>query len=348
MIDFSKHMISDSLTIKEALIKLNEIDSSLTLFVTEKYKYVVGTLTDGDVRRGLIKGLHLNDPVKKFMNTEFFSLPDDKICPSKIREIKMNGIKLLPVLDSKRRIKKVIDFTKVKTLLPLDAVLMAGGRGERLRPLTDTTPKPMLKIGEKPIIEHNIDHIRRYGITDFFLTVRYLSQIIEEYCGDGSSKDIIIQYVHENEPLGTMGSISLIRSFIHRDVLVMNADLFTNIDIEDFYLTYMDQKADMAIATVPYIVDVPYAVLELNKEQVEGFKEKPTYTYQSNAGIYLINRDLFKAIPVSKKFNATDFIQALIESGRKIIHYPIMGYWIDIGKSEDYQKVQEIVKHLHQ
>ena len=126
----------------------------------------------------------------------------------------------------------------------------------------------------------------------------------------------------------------------------MNADLFTNIDLEDFYQDFMDQDADLSIATVPYTVDVPYAVLNLNENHVKGFREKPTYTNHSNAGIYLIKRELLKTIPVQKSYNATDFIQALIDSGKKVVRFPIIGYWIDIGKPEDFQKVQEIAKHI--
>jgi NDP-sugar pyrophosphorylase family protein len=152
--------------------------------------------------------------------------------------------------------------------------------------------------------------------------------------------------VYENEPLGTIGSVSLINDFRHENILVMNADLFTNIDLEDFYQDFVDQQADMSIATVPYTVDVPYAVLNLNENNVKGFREKPTYTYHSNAGIYLIKRELLKTIPVQKSYNATDFIQALIDTGKKVVRFPIIGYWIDIGKPEDFQKVQEIAKHI--
>lgn len=266
--------------------------------------------------------------------------------PDNIRQIKKKGIRLLPVLDKEGKIKRIIDFSQVKTVLPVDAVLMAGGRGERLRPLTDEVPKPLLKVGEKPIIEHNIDHLRYFGIKNFYLTIRYLADKIEKHCGNGNNKDISIQYLREKEPLGTIGAVSMIKKFAHDHVLIMNADLFTDIDLEDFYQDFLEKDADLSIATSPYNVDVPYAVLNLDQDVVKGFREKPSYTYHSNAGIYLIKRELLKTIPVNKSFNATDFIQALIDSGKKVIRYPIIGYWIDIGKPEDYQKVQEITKHI--
>ena len=346
MVDLSKHIIEGKADIKEAFKKLNEVPSSLTLFVTDSNDRMVGTLTDGDIRRGFLKGLELTDFVEKFMSASFYFLNDAEVVPARIRQIKEKGIKLLPLLDKEGKIRGIIDFKKVKTLLPVDTVLMAGGRGERLRPLTDNIPKPLLKVGEKPILEHNIDHLRKFGIHDFYLTLRYKAEMIEDYFGNGSQKDIQIHYLHETEPLGTIGSVSLINDFRHKNILVMNADLFTNIDLEDFFQDFVDQQADMSIATVPYSVDVPYAVLNMNENNVKGFHEKPTYTYHSNAGIYLIKRELLKTIPAHKSYNATDLIQALIDGGKKVVRFPIIGYWIDIGKPEDYQKVQEIAKHI--
>ena len=346
MVDINKHLVKASDNIREAFKKLNDVPLSLTLFVVNQDGVMQGTLTDGDIRRGFLKSLELSDRVERFMSNHFFFLNDEEMAPSRIREIKDRGVRLLPVLDKKGKIRGVIDFKKVKTLLPVDAILMAGGRGERLRPLTDKTPKPMLKVEGKPIIEHNIDHLQQYGIKSFFLTLRYLGQMIEAYLGDGSQWGINIRYIYENEPQGTIGSVSLIKGFRHDNVLVMNSDLFTNIDLEDFYQDFIDQEADMSVATVPYNVDVPYAVLNLQDNQIKGFREKPKYTYHSNAGIYLIRRELLKKIPVQKSFNATDFIQALIDSGRKVVRFPIIGYWIDIGKPEDFQKVQEIARHI--
>lgn len=346
MIDLSKHIIKENSNIKEAFQKLNEVPASLTLFVTNANGKMIGTLTDGDIRRGFIKGLELSDTVETFMSYPFHYLNDEEVGPQRLGEIKKKGIRLLPVLDKEGEIKRVIDFSKVRTILPVDAVLMAGGRGERLRPLTDTLPKPLLKVGSKPIIEHNIDHLKEFGIRTFKITLRYLGHLIENYFGNGREKDISIQYVTEKEPLGTFGALSLISEYYHEHILVMNSDLFTNIDLEDFYKDFIDQNADLSIASIPYVVDIPYAVFNLDDDRVKGFKEKPTYTYYSNAGIYLVKRKLLDRIPAQTRYDATDFIQALIDEGKKVIRYPILGYWIDIGKPEDYQKVQEIAKHI--
>ena len=347
MIDISKHVIPSTASILEAMEQINDIPLTLTLFVLDKQQRVIGTLTDGDIRRGFLKGFGLTNAVDKFMIKSFSSIGTTELLPSQIRQIKNKGVKLLPVVDKDQRIVKIIDFAKVKNILPVDAVLMAGGRGERLRPLTDNMPKPLLKVGEKPIMEHNIDRLIEYGVLQYFVTIKYLGEQIETYFGDGSSKNISMQYVKEEVPLGTMGAVSLIRNFKHQHVLVMNSDLFTNIDYEDFYQNFLDEDADMAVATIPYVVDIPYAVLNLNENHITSFKEKPTYTYFSNAGIYLIKKELFDFIPVEQSYNATDFIQALIDSGKKVVRYPLIGYWIDIGKPEDFQKAQEMADYLN-
>ena len=346
MIDLKKHTIYTGENIKEALHKINEIPETLTLFVTDNEGTMVGSLTDGDIRRGFLRGLDLSYPVREFMKTSFHYMNDSAMEPERIKEIKAKGVRLLPVLNKERKISGVIDFKSVKTVLPVDAVLMAGGRGERLRPLTDTIPKPLLKVGNKAIIEYNIDHLMKFGIRSYYLTIRYLGELIEQHLGNGKDRDINIDYIKETNPMGTFGSVGMISDFKSDVVLVMNSDLFTNIDLEDFYQNFIDQNADMSIATVPYTVDVPYAILNLKDENVRGFREKPTYIYHSNAGIYLIRRELINEMNKSKHLDATDFIQFMIDQGKKVTRFPIIGYWIDIGKPEDYQKVQEIVKHI--
>lgn len=346
MIDLKKHTIYTGENIKEALHKINEIPETLTLFVTDNEGTMVGSLTDGDIRRGFLRGLDLSYPVREFMKTSFHYMNDSAMEPERIKEIKAKGVRLLPVLNKERKISGVIDFKSVKTVLPVDAVLMAGGRGERLRPLTDNIPKPLLKVGNKAIIDYNIDHLRKFGISNFFLTIRYLGELIEQHLGNGRERDINIHYVKETTPLGTFGSVGVISDFKSDIVMIMNSDLFTNIDLEDFYQDFIRQEADMSIATVPYTVDVPYAVLNLKDKFVEGLSEKPTYTYHSNAGIYLIRRELIKAEREPEYLDITDFMESIIKQGKRVVRYPIVGYWVDIGKHEDYQKVQEIVRHI--
>lgn len=344
MKDFSRYIIDYNRKIIDALKQLNDLDI-LTLFVVDSDNILIGTLTDGDIRRGLIDGVSLEDCVIKIIHKDFYFLDSENIDIKLIKKIREQGIKLIPML-SNGRIIKIFDLIKRKSILPIDVVLMAGGRGERLRPLTDHIPKPMLKVGDKPIIEHNIDNLKLHGVDNFYISVNYLAKQIQDYFGDGEKKGISIKCFKEDKPLGTMGSVSLIKEFKNDIVLVMNSDLFTNINYEDFYQGFIESNADMSVASVPYNVSVPFAILNLTGDSISSFEEKPTYTFYANAGIYLIKRKMLDFIPNDEVFQATDLIQTLIDRNYKVVKYPIIGYWVDIGRHEDYQKVLEFVKHL--
>lgn len=344
--DFQRYIIPDAVTIKDALVALDSnSDDILTLIVVNQEGRMLGSLTDGDVRRGLIRGVQLDDSVKDIMRTTFRFINDDNRDVAVIKEYKERGIKLLPYLDNEGKIKKVYALNRISSILPIDAVIMAGGKGERLRPLTLTTPKPLLKVGDKCIIDYNVDSLINYGLENISVTVNYLGEQLEEHYKD-KRNDVQIKCVREPNFLGTMGSVKFVDSFENDTVLVMNSDLFTNIDYEDFFLHFLQNDADMSVAAVPYSVNVPYGIFELTGRDIQGVKEKPTYNYYANAGIYLIKKELLDLIPDNIFYNATDLIETLITANRKVIRYPLTGYWIDIGKPEDYQKAQELVKHL--
>ncbi len=346
MSDFERYILPETATIKDALVALEKnSDDVLTLFIVDKVGKMLGTLTDGDVRRGLIQGIDLSDNVKAILHTSFRFISEDGKDVKLIKEYKERGIKLLPCLSKDGRIEKVYALNKISSILPIDAVIMAGGKGERLRPLTLTTPKPLLKVGDKCIIDYNVDALISYGMENISVTVNYLGeQLVDHY--KEKRNNIQIKCVREPNYLGTMGSVKFVDSFVNDTVLVMNSDLFTNIDYEDFYLHFLENNADMSVAAVPYSVNVPYGIFELTGRDIQGVKEKPTYNYYANAGIYLIKKKLFDLIPDGVFYNATDFIDTLIAKHHKVIRYPLTGYWIDIGKPEDYQKAQELVKHL--
>ena len=346
MKDFSKHFILSNSPVRQALEQLDFLAHDLTLFVLNNDNILLGTLTDGDVRRGLLKGLNITDHVSQFMFPNFRYLQKNNYSISILDELREKKISLIPVLDDDKKIIRLINLNEKKSILPVDAVIMAGGRGERLKPLTDSLPKPLIKIGNKPIIEYNIDRLIDYGVDTIFITIKYLGQQIIDHFGNGEEKGISINYVEEMQPLGTIGSVSLIKKFSHDYILVMNSDLLTNIDYEDFFRSFIIEDADMAVASISYNVDIPYAVLEKNQNLITLFKEKPTYTYYSNAGIYLIKRKLLDLIPIEKQFNATDLMQTLMDKGFKIIDFPILGYWLDIGRTEDYNKAQKDIKHI--
>ncbi|GAA4464480.1 hypothetical protein GCM10023189_43760 [Nibrella saemangeumensis] len=345
MEDYTKHIIPQDAPVTTALGQLSSLGQYLTLFVTDQSGRLQGTLTDGDIRRGLLNGKPLTDPVSRFMNTSYRFLRQNEYDTETIRRFRTQLLQLIPEIDAEGRILRIINLAKTKALLPVDAVIMAGGRGERLLPLTRNTPKPLLRVGDKPIIEHNVDRLIRFGINHIHITTRYLGEQLEAYFGDGSAKGVTIDYTREAEPLGTIGSLRLTNDYHYDAVLLMNSDLLTNIDFEDFYEEFRRQNADMSVATVPYPVSIPYAVLETADGGILSLKEKPTYTYYINAGIYLMKRSVVDLIPEGV-YNATDLLEKLIDEGYKVTYFPLLGYWLDIGRPEDYQKACMDINHI--
>ena len=224
---------------------------------------------------------------------------------------------------------------------------MAGGRGKRLSPLTDKVPKPMLILGDKPIIEHNIDKLISFGIKKIYISVKYLGEQIKSHFGDGNSKGIKIEYISENKPLGTAGCLSLVDNFEKNNILLMNSDLFTNVDFNKMYKSFLSENAEMVVASTKYKVDIPYAVFDYNvNNKVVGFKEKPSFTYHSNAGVYIFKKKWISSIPKDSFFDITDLMELMIDKKKKIIHEPILGYWVDIGTPNDYKNAKRLIKHF--
>ena len=343
---YHKHLAHIDTSIRQALELLDQLASDAIIFLVDDENKLLGSLTDGDLRRGFIKGLAFEDHLSKFIQPNPKFIQQGKYNLKEIIALRDKFFTIFPVVDAEMKIINVVNFRHQKSYLPVDALIMAGGRGERLKPLTDNTPKPLLKVGDKPIIEHNIDRLNTFGIDDIWISVRYLGEQLVDYFKDGSEKALRINYVWEENALGTAGALALIDDFIHDHVLMMNSDLLTNIDFEDLFLFFEEQQADLVVACIPYQVNVPYAVMETNGKKVTGFKEKPTYTHYSNAGIYLMKKEVINKVPKNETFNATDLMEKLIQEGKKVVAYPLVGYWLDIGKHEDYQKAQQDIKQL--
>ena len=341
------HLIKQEITLLEALSRINSVaPEPLVLFVVDKDNRMVGTLTDGDSRRALIAGVSINDPIEKVMHRNFNFLRkgvDDDV--QHLHEQKVKKMKLVPILDEDNHIVEIVNLDKYITRLPVDAVLMAGGKGERLRPLTEKTPKPLLEVGGKCIIDHNVDRLISYGVKHINVTINYLGEQIEEHFA--TPRDSIqVRTFREPKFLGTIGSIKFVDTFYNDTVLVMNSDLFTNIDYEDFFLHFQQHDAEMSVAAVPYNISIELGILDLDGRNIKGLIEKPKYNYYANAGIYLIKRRALAEIPENTFFHATHLVEKLIAQDKKVIRYPLNGTWIDIGTPQEYQKAQDLVKHL--
>lgn len=343
-----QHSISTSASILEALHRLNSLPSgaSMTLIAIDGAGHAAGTVTDGDLRRGLLRGLPLDAPVSETMHRTFRHISEGQPgAVEEIRAIRSLGIRLIPVTDAEGRLTDIIDTDATPNRLPIGAILMAGGRGERLRPLTLSTPKPLLRVGDRPIIEYNIRALVRMGVSDITVTTNYLAEQIEEYFRQTRPA---VHTVREPFAMGTLGSATLCRVPEEGDTLVMNADLLTNISLEDLYLHHRAMKADITMAAIPYNVSVPFAILSTDHDRpiVNGLREKPSYSYLANAGIYLISNRLLSRLPAGERTDAPDFIEEAIASGATVTFYPISGTWIDIGSPTDYQRACELMETI--
>lgn len=343
-----KYIINKNAKIIEALAKINDFSQgqALVLFVLNENSQIIGSLTDGDIRRALLAGVGLYEEVKKAMNKDFNyikNLTNFK----KIRKMKDEDLKIIPHVTEDKKIIRFIDLNEIKSILPIDAIIMAGGKGVRLKPYTNDTPKPLLELNRKPIIVHNIDRLISYGVKNFYVSVNHLKEQIKNYLDKYyADKDVNLQYIQEKEPLGTVGSVRLVEKFENDDILVINADVLTNIDFEDFFSNYKDFNDDLSVATFNVKVDIPYAVLETKEKRIKSFIEKPTYTYYSNAGIYLLNKKFVKLIPKGKTYDTIDLIENMIKKNKKVSHFPIRGYWLDIGTAQNYSKAQDDIRYI--
>lgn len=341
-----QYFINEEASVKDALVAINGIThDGESLIVVDAEQRMVGSLTDGDIRRGLIAGAELSDVVSKIMHRDFKYVKQAEFDVAHLKAFRDRRIMFVPVLDEQKRVVDVVNMTKYKSKLPIDAVLMAGGKGERLRPLTEKTPKPLLKVGGKCIIDHNVDRLISYGVEHVNVTVNYLGEQLEGHFAtprDG----VQVRTFREPKFLGTIGSIKFVDTFYNDTILVMNSDLFTNIDYEDFFLYFQQNDAEMSVAAVPYNVSIELGILDLDGRNVKGLLEKPKFNYYANAGIYLIKKRALAEIPEDTFFHATHLVEKLIAQGKKVIRYPLNGTWIDIGTPQEYQKAKDLVKHL--
>jgi dTDP-glucose pyrophosphorylase len=341
-----EYILDRKSSIKDALIKLDKLSGEGVLFIIENDNILLGSISDGDIRRGLLQGFKLEDFALKVANLSPKFIIEKSVDFRAISEFREKKYKVIPIVNSNRKIIRVLNFKENKSYLPFDAIIMAGGKGERLRPLTENTPKPMLKVAEKPIIGHIFDRLVYYGVRDFSISINYLGNQIKDYFSSREIENINLNFIEEKSPLGTIGSVSLIENFNNDYVLLTNSDLLTNLDYEKLFQEFIKSQSDMAIVSIPYEVNIPYAVLEINQGFVQSLKEKPQYTYFSNAGIYLFNKKVLKHIPYNTYFNATDLLEEVIKSGGKVFNFSLNDLWIDVGTHSDFEKANNIFRNL--
>ncbi len=341
MIGTEQHLVGPGTSLGDAMSRLGRTGLHLTLFVVDADGRLLGSITDGDIRRALLGGATLASPVSAIMNTRPQHLADGEAAIGRLARMREQGLRLVPLVNVTGHVTGMVDPQHQQSLLPVDALIMAGGRGQRLRPFTDELPKPLLTVGGRPMIEHVIALLARFGIRDITISLNYLGHLIQDHLGDGADHDVRIAYLHEDRPMGTAGALAAWESHRREVLLMMNSDLLTDVALDRMYERFVESGADLAVATMDHTVDLPFAVMDLDGDRVRSFREKPSLSYPCNAGIYMMKRSVLQAVPrVAGPYHATDLVQDLLDAGSAVIAFPITGQWADIGRHEDLSRVR--------
>ena len=315
--------------------------------VTAANGRLLGTLTDGDVRRCLLAGGNLQTSVMDAMNTQPISAAVGSSKRYLLDLIRHHNILVIPLVDERGSFIRLAHWTE---LAPSDelqsrvsfdfAVIMAGGEGMRLRPITNAIPKPMVDIGGVPLLERQIQRLAKAGLTKVYLSVNYLSQVIEDYFGDGASFGLEIRYLREEEKLGTGGGLALLPEKPAAPILVMNGDILTTSDFGSLYAFHCSSGANLTVAAVDYCVHIPFGVVQNDGPYVTGLVEKPSQRFLCNAGIYALSPSVLNSLPVTGAFNMTDLIDRSLEGNQPVAVFPVHEYWSDIGTLADLDKAR--------
>lgn len=307
---------------------------------------LVGTVTDGDLRRAMLAHVDFGEPVQVLLDRQRgepfptpLTLPAGAPHDEILHLMNEHGLRHIPLVDAEGR---VVDVAVLNDLAreyepPMRAVVMAGGYGTRLRPLTDETPKPMLPVGDRPLLEHIVGQLRDAGIRHVNIATHHLGETVAEHFGDGREFGVEIEYVHEEQPLGTAGSLSRVVAS-DEPLLVVNGDILTRVDFGALLDFHREHRADMTVAVRLAETPVSYGVVETSGVEVTGITEKPVLRHFVNAGIYLLNRDAAARVPHAQQYDMPDLIRALIAEGRRVVSFPLREYWRDIGEPTEYEQ----------
>lgn len=334
-------------TIKNILSVLDKGAKGIAFIIDDTDK-LIGTITDGDVRRAILSGANLQDDISSIVHRNPVCVSYD-INREKIKDMFIKkAVKVIPVVDKNNRVVDLISINDI--LLPEGkenpVIIMAGGLGTRLKDLTKEVPKPMLKVGHDPILQHIIANFKQYGYNKILISVNYKSEIIENYFQDGLAYGVKIEYIRENKRLGTAGGIKLAEDYIDKPFFVINGDIFTNLNVENMMKFHVKNKFDITVGTRKHLFQIPYGVIETENNYIKHIKEKPKIEYLINAGVYCLNPNLINLIPNNEYFEITDLIDICIKNGGKVGSYEIKDYWMDIGRMEDYNKVNNDIYDL--
>ena len=346
-------LVSPGDSIRTAMAKINQGFVGLALVVDDALR-LVGTISDGDARRAILAGLPLETPLEVLLSQKDGTPQQHPVIAREgagdeelLRLMRQHRVDQVPMIDAAGCVVGLttIDQFVPEGPLPIQAVIMAGGFGKRLRPQTDTMPKPMLPVGGRPLLERAIDGLRQAGVRDIHVTTHYLPEKITDHFGDGERFGVRLRYVAEDQPLGTAGSLGLVGES-DEPLLVLNGDILTNVDFRALLSFHRAQQADLTVAVRQYDVKVPYGVVEATGGRVTSLREKPQLGFLVNAGIYLLEPSARGFIPERGRYDMTDLIERLLAEGRPVASFPIVEYWLDVGQADDYRQAQQDVRNM--
>lgn len=339
MTKFKNVLVSRKLTVKDALLKLNQTGLQILLVVDSESK-LVGTITDGDIRRGLLKGMGLDEAIESIVfvtPTIGYSNESNQDIIKKAVNAKIHQI---PIVDAKGRVVglKEIDELLKPAIKPNRVVLMVGGLGTRLHPLTKDTPKPMLMVGDRPILHTIVERFASCGFVNIVMCVNYKAEAIQDYFGNGGKFGVNIEYVFEEERMGTAGALSLLSSKPSESFFVMNGDLLTNVNFESLLDYHQTQEAAATMCVREYDFQVPYGVVNIDGNRVTSIEEKPVHKFFVSAGIYMLSPKILDAIPSGQYYDMPTLFEKLIAQNQSTVSFPIHEYWLDIGRIHEYER----------
>ena len=340
-------LIKPQMTLRQTIAAIDKAALQIALVVDDE-QHLLGVVTDGDIRRALIQGMSLETEVVNVMNKQPKTVQAQDSMPAIKAVMQRYQLNQLPVVDQHGRIVglKTLQSMLSQTLYDNPVFLLAGGLGTRLRPLTDHCPKPLLKIGGKPILETIIENFAQAGFRQFYIAVHYLADQIKDYFGDGRRWGVAIHYIEETEPMGTAGAIGLLPNDLpDRPLLVMNGDILTQVDFSRLLEFHQQQQAQATLCVRQYEYQIPYGVVSLEQERVTGITEKPVHSCFSNAGIYVLEPSQVEAIRLQKYVDMPEFLNFLIRHDEKVAMFPIHEYWLDIGREADFLRAQGEFAH---
>ncbi|PIC75946.1 alcohol dehydrogenase [Sporosarcina sp. P19] len=332
-------LIKPEMTIIQTMKLIDETSMQFATVVNHD-RYLLGTVTDGDIRRGILKGLPLDSSICVVMNTTPNYESEGKSINYYKQYMKKKKLKQLPIISSDNRLLYILFSDDLDSVIskPNKVVLMAGGLGTRLRPLTDTLPKPMLNVGNKPILETIIEGFKHYGFTNFIISVNYKKEMIMNYFQDGKHLGVNIEYIEETKRLGTAGALSLINNKLKEPFFVMNGDLLTKVNFEQLLEFHLETESCATMCVREHEYQIPYGVIETNDHELLSIIEKPIHKSYVNAGIYVFSPEVLDYIPTDDFFDMPELYKYLIDSKKNVSAFPLREYWLDIGRIADYEK----------